>query len=177
MPMEPHAAVPKRIVSKGLFDLGQGLLLEDLGQNLPWGCSTGTARLLLGPEHQRPDRETMVWNPVRCLDGLECHLTGKFLRDEPDERRRLRMVEFVPYEKLKAAVVPKYLLVRQHLVGLLGEPTLEQEPGDSVVGTFSRWDTEAYLVLWKVVSKRGLEHCVGQIWPKPLPGNYLEMMI
>lgn len=174
--MEPHAAMPKRIVSKGLFDLSQGLLLEDLGQNLPWGCSTGTARLLLGPEHRRPDRETMVWNPVRCLDGLECHLTGKFLREEHDERRRLRMVEFVPYEKLKAAA-PKYLLVRQHLVGLLGEPTFEQQPEDGVLGALSRWDAEAYLVLWKVVPRQGLEHCVGQIWHKPLPGKYLEMMI
>ncbi|MER3553876.1 MAG: hypothetical protein C4331_05875 [Meiothermus sp.] len=153
--------------------LERGLYLENHRLLLPWYTPHRAARMLLGLEDGRPDKDTLTWNEMACLGGLECSIAGKFVVDETvdPEKHCLRLVEFPGPDEPTEAV---YARVKAHLVGRLGETTLEYDGSESRLKAFAEWDGDE--VMWKVVGG-DKDECVGELWRKPFPKEYLKLTL
>lgn len=162
-----------------LPSLDQGLYLENIRELLPWYITHRAARMLLGLEDARPDKDTLSWNGVRCLDGLDCAITGKFILDEAHDptKQCLRLIEFRVKPAPEELVERLYGRIKSHLGRQLGEPTLEYDGSEGHLRAFAEWDGDQLMVMWKTVVVAGQEGCVGEIWPKPLPKEYLKLTL
>lgn len=166
--------------------LAGGLLIENQGLTLPWYADTSTARGLLGLEDHQLDKETHVWKGLACLNGLESDLSFesdlslKFIREESSEGqagpRQLRFIEFRTAHTEALPVEQRYRRVKAHLKSLFGEPGLEYDGQEGALRSFCEWETDEVLVVWKIV-KGDAEDCVGELWRKPLPRQYLKLTL
>lgn len=156
--------------------LGQGLYLEHLDLTLEWRTTHRQARSKLGFEDRRPSADTLVWNRVECLGGLQCDQYAKFIPDDgpTPEQRTLRLIEFTVHAE--QPVEHLYEAVKAHLVRLLGAPTLEYDGHDGNLRSFVEWDSEKVMVLWKIMGG-ARQGCVGELWSKPLPKEYLKLTL
>ncbi len=155
-------------------DLGQGLY-QHLDVMLEWRITHRQARGKPGFEDRHPSADTLVWERVQCLGGLSCTLYARFLpSDDAPQERTLRLLEFrvhstQPTEHLFAGI-------KTHLERLLGAPSLEYDGTEGQLRSFAEWESERILLLWKVVggTRQG---CVGEMWSKPLPKEYLKLTL
>jgi len=156
--------------------LSQGLYLEHLDVMLDWRITHRQARSKLGFEDRRPSADTLVWNRVECLGGLHCTVYNKFISeiDSTQDQRTLRLIEFTVHAE--QPVEHLYEGVKAHLVNLLGEPTLEYDGNDGNLRSFVEWDSEKVMLLWKIMGG-ARQGCVGELWSKPLPKEYLKLTL
>ncbi len=156
--------------------LSQGLYLEHLDLMLEWHITHRQARTKLGFEDRRPSADTLVWNRVQCLGGLYCDLYAKFIPGEgsASDSRTLRLIEFTVHAE--QPVEHLYEAVKAHLVRLLGEPTLEYDGNDGNLRSFVEWDSDQVMLLWKILGG-ARQGCVGELWSKPLPREYLKLTL
>lgn len=164
-----------------LATLSEGICLENLGKLLPWNIGHRDARALLGLETMRPDKITLAWDNQVCLDGLPCQIAGKFILEEAfiPEKRALRLIEFRPQKADGVGLDEFYANVRGHLAHHFGQPSLDYDGSEGSLRSFSEWDTEDVMVMWKI-TRLGLEaeeECVGEIWRKPFPKEYLKLTL
>lgn len=160
--------------------LAGGLLIESPGITLPWYADTRSVRGLLGLEDHRLDKETHVWKGLTCLNGLESDLYLRFIREEsgdgPTGPRQLRFIEFRTAHTAGGSVEQRYRRGKAHLKSLFGEPGLEYDGQEGALRSFCEWETDEVLVVWKIV-KGDAEDCVGELWRKPLPKQYLKLTL
>lgn len=164
-----------------LHSLREGIYLEHQNKWLEWFCTHREARGKLGMEMGRPDKATLAWHEVLALGGLPVQIAGKFVADvarEPD-KRTLRVIEFKVYKQEEESVDGLYKRVKAHLRGNLGEPTLEYdgEAADSYLRSFTEWDSDDVMMMWKIARTEAGEECLGEIWCKPLPKEYLKLTL
>ncbi|MCL6526696.1 MAG: hypothetical protein K6T57_07390 [Thermaceae bacterium] len=172
-------AEPRNPPADGPPGLEQGLYLEQHHILLPWYTSHRAARMLLGLEDARPDKDTLTWNGMRCLGGLSCAISGRFVCDETHDAPKpsLRLIEFALQRVPGEALEELYGRVKAHLSQQLGPPTLEYDGNEGHLRAFAEWDGEEVMVMWKVVVQGGQEDCLGEIWRKPLPKEYLKLTL
>ncbi len=156
--------------------LGQGLYLEHLDLTLEWHITHRQARSKLGFEDRRPSADTLVWNRVECLGGLHCTLYTKFIPGDGStyDQRTLRLIEFTVHAE--QPVEHLYEAVKAHLVNLLGAPALEYDGHGGNLRSFVEWDSAEVMLLWKILGG-ARQGCVGELWSKPLPKEYLKLTL
>lgn len=160
-------------------DLAQGLYLENLGVTLEWYTSHRQARVLLGLEDWRPDKDTLSWKQVQCLGGLSCSIAAKFILDpaHDPEKRCLRLVEFRVHPAQDEPLERLYNRIRSHLKRRMGEPTLDYEGEEGYLRSFVEWDSEQVMLMWKIIKTEDGESCQGELWRKPFPSEYLKLTL
>ncbi len=153
-------------------------MIEDRQLVLPWRCATGKARTVLGLEDQRSSKHTLVWRGLECLGGLKCDLQCTFLPKEQDSLvMELRLVEFVVPGNDNDPADTVYSRVKTHLVEYLGKASLEYEGEEGNLRSFSEWESEEVLVVWKILGLGPNDSCRGELWCKPLPDDYLKLTL
>jgi len=163
--------------SQDLPSLSQGLYLEHLGTMLEWYTSHRSARVLLSLEDHR-DKDTLRWNKVECLGGLSCAIDCKFILDEAfGEKRCLRLIEFRVQPVEEEATERLYKRIKSHLRRQLGEPALEYDGEEGNLRSFVEWDSEEVMVMWKIIKSGSQESCLGELWRKPFPKEYLKLTL
>lgn len=158
--------------------LEKGLYIENLRILLPWYTPHRAARMLLGLEDGRPDKDTLTWSGITCLGGLECGIGGKFVLDEGHDPSKpcLRLIEFRVKAAPEEPVERLYGRIKSHLSRQLGEPTLEYDGSEGHLKAFAEWDGDEVMVMWKIVGG-DKDSCVGELWRKPFPKEYLKLTL
>jgi hypothetical protein len=137
--------------------LEQGLYLENHRVLLPWYTPHRTTRMLLGFEDARPDKDTLTWNGMICLSGLDCSISGRFVLDQAHDAAKpcLRLIEFRVKAEPGEVTEGLYGRIKAHLGEQLGVPTLVYDGSQGYLPAFTEWDGKEVIKCWWERARRG----------------------
>ncbi|MBT3336676.1 MAG: hypothetical protein HN855_16570 [Anaerolineae bacterium] len=157
-------------------DLNRGILLEGVDVLLPWDTPKDKLQNIGNPILQESsDRFQLYWNEHIVFGGIKTQVKAVFYKsiknsaDHPNANGKLHIVNlnFYPIEELKPR--EQYEHLKTDFIQILGTPSperkIETKPFDQ---PFTEWELPSALVVLMVFERFG-EHCVGEIWHKPLP--------